>query len=155
MLRRNPKPMLAVVATYAGIISPSLRKAPQGNAEPWPCRETISAHNPAPSMISTRQAGKEKSGNGRGKPVSRPQQITDFPDGEIELRLTLTSTVEVLPWILGWQTHAKVLEPAAFVELVTNTVRDMGDVYTRTPSSVTAPAAPLVAPPHHSSPPMR
>jgi proteasome accessory factor B len=83
------------------------------------------------------------------------QQITDLPDGEIDLRLTLTSTVEVLPWILGWQSHARVLEPAALVELVTKTIRDMGDVYTRTPSSAAPPAAPLVAPPHHSSPPMR
>ena len=85
------------------------------------------------------------------------QQITDLPNGEIELSLTLTSTVEVLPWILGWQTHAKVLEPAALVELAVKTIRDMGDVYAR-PCPATPPGAPpLACAPHGqtSSLPMR
>jgi proteasome accessory factor B len=77
------------------------------------------------------------------------QQITDLQDGEIELRLTLTSTVEVLPWILGWQNHAKVLEPAELVDQVVKAIRTMGDVYGRAACTETSPNAPLLVQPQH------
>jgi len=53
------------------------------------------------------------------------QQVQALPHDELELKLTLTSTVEVLPWILRWGAHAKVLAPQELVGTVGNTVRDM------------------------------
>jgi proteasome accessory factor B len=46
------------------------------------------------------------------------QEIIPLPGDEIELKLTLTSMVEVIPWILSWGTHAKVLSPTELVSAV-------------------------------------
>ncbi len=41
------------------------------------------------------------------------QNLTDLAGGGVELALTVTSTVELRPWILGWGSLCEVLEPEA------------------------------------------
>lgn len=40
------------------------------------------------------------------------QRLTDTSDGGLEMTLTVTSAVELKPWILGWGSLCEVLEPA-------------------------------------------
>lgn len=51
------------------------------------------------------------------------QEIKALANGEIELKLTLTSIVEVSQWILSWGEHAKALAPAELVDCITRTLR--------------------------------
>jgi proteasome accessory factor B len=46
------------------------------------------------------------------------QEVKPLKDGEIELRLNLSSLVEVKRWILSWGSEARVLGPRALVESV-------------------------------------
>lgn len=39
------------------------------------------------------------------------QRLRALPDGGVELALTVTSTVELRPWILGWGSLCEVLDP--------------------------------------------
>lgn len=41
------------------------------------------------------------------------QRLTDLAGGGLDLTLTVTSTVELRPWILGWGSLCEVLEPEA------------------------------------------
>ncbi len=50
------------------------------------------------------------------------QEIRRLPKDEIELKPTLTSTVEILRWILSWGNHAKALAPAELVKAVAETL---------------------------------
>ena len=52
------------------------------------------------------------------------QEIKQLADDEIELRLTLTSIVEVSQWILSWGDHAKALAPVELVDSITKTLRE-------------------------------
>jgi predicted DNA-binding transcriptional regulator YafY len=48
-----------------------------------------------------------------------PSQRTEkTADGGVELRLVVSSTVELLPWVLGWGPACEVLEPASLREQV-------------------------------------
>jgi predicted DNA-binding transcriptional regulator YafY len=40
------------------------------------------------------------------------QAIEERPDGSVEMRLAVASTIELVPWILGWGEACEVLEPA-------------------------------------------
>lgn len=44
------------------------------------------------------------------------QEVKTLDSGEIELKLTLTSLVEVSQWLLSWGEHAKVLAPKELVD---------------------------------------
>lgn len=46
------------------------------------------------------------------------QQLTETAEGGVELRLKLSSLVEIQRWILGWGGHAAALAPPALVESV-------------------------------------
>ena len=46
------------------------------------------------------------------------QKVHQLPNNEIELTLTLTSTVEIIPWILSWGNHGKALAPKELMEEV-------------------------------------
>lgn len=46
------------------------------------------------------------------------QRLTANPDGTLDLSLTVASTVELLPWILGWGRHCRVLAPQGLAEQV-------------------------------------
>jgi len=39
------------------------------------------------------------------------QQLTDGPDGQVDMRVTVAGTVEIAPWILGWGDAVEVLAP--------------------------------------------
>ena len=54
----------------------------------------------------------------REKKWHASQQIEELRDGAIELRLRLSSLVEVQRWVLGWGGHAQALEPPEFVASV-------------------------------------
>ncbi len=47
----------------------------------------------------------------RETPWHPSQRLLDLPDGGVELTLTVTSTTELRPWILGWGSLCQVLEP--------------------------------------------
>jgi predicted DNA-binding transcriptional regulator YafY len=57
------------------------------------------------------------------------QRIRSLPAGEIEMKLTLTSTIEIIPWILRWGVHAKALAPKDLVETIAKTISGMADRY--------------------------
>jgi predicted DNA-binding transcriptional regulator YafY len=39
------------------------------------------------------------------------QQLADVRDGGLTLTVTVSSTTEILPWILGWGRHCEVIYP--------------------------------------------
>jgi len=51
------------------------------------------------------------------------QRLIELPDGGVELRLRLSSLVEVQRWILSWSGRAKVLAPADLVQSVREAAR--------------------------------
>jgi proteasome accessory factor B len=53
----------------------------------------------------------------------RSQQITELPDGGVEMTLTVAGIVEIRPWILGWGDAVEVLEPPELREVVAGAVR--------------------------------
>jgi proteasome accessory factor B len=59
----------------------------------------------------------------------RSQRIESLPGDEIEMKLTLTSTVEIIPWILRWGVHAKALAPEDLVETIVKTICGMAKHY--------------------------
>jgi proteasome accessory factor B len=52
------------------------------------------------------------------------QEIHQLPNDEIEIKLTLTSTVEISRWILSWGAHAKALAPTELVKIITQTLQE-------------------------------
>ena len=46
------------------------------------------------------------------------QQMKPLSNGEAEIEFLLTSTVEFLPWVLNWGSHAKVIAPENFAQEV-------------------------------------
>lgn len=52
------------------------------------------------------------------------QEIIQLANEEIELKLTLTSTVEISRWILSWGNHAKALTPIALVNAILQTLQE-------------------------------
>jgi proteasome accessory factor B len=51
------------------------------------------------------------------------QQLVELPGGGVELRLKLSSLIEVQRWILGWAGHARVLAPGELVASVKDAAR--------------------------------
>lgn len=52
----------------------------------------------------------------REKKWHESQQLIELPDGGIELRMTLSSLVEIKRWILSWGGHAVAIEPPELAE---------------------------------------
>ena len=59
----------------------------------------------------------------------RSQEIRELKNGEIELRLELSSFVEIVPWILGWGEHARAVAPEALVKEVAGVVAGLAREY--------------------------
>jgi len=57
------------------------------------------------------------------------QKIRELGNGEIELKLELSSFVEIVPWILSWGEHARGTSPRALVKAVREVVQKLGKVY--------------------------
>ncbi|MBI3192116.1 MAG: WYL domain-containing protein, partial [Pedosphaera parvula] len=51
------------------------------------------------------------------------QELRELPDGGVELRLKLSSLVEIQRWVLGWGGSAVVTQPAELVEAVKQAAR--------------------------------
>jgi predicted DNA-binding transcriptional regulator YafY len=57
------------------------------------------------------------------------QKVRELGNGEIEVSFELSSLVEIVPWILGWGTHARAVAPAALVRAVGEVVETLGGIY--------------------------
>jgi predicted DNA-binding transcriptional regulator YafY len=53
----------------------------------------------------------------------RSQELTELPDGGLELAVTVNGIVEIQPWILSWGDGVEVLEPAELRDAVAASVR--------------------------------
>ena len=53
----------------------------------------------------------------------RSQQVTELPDGRVELSVTVAGIVEIRPWILSWGDGVEVLAPAELREAVARSLR--------------------------------
>jgi len=53
----------------------------------------------------------------------RSQELTELPDGGLELAFTVNGIVEIQPWILSWGDGVEVLEPAELRDAVAAAVR--------------------------------
>lgn len=60
------------------------------------------------------------------------QEIHQLPNEEIELKMRLTSTVEISRWILSWGEHAKAVAPAELARDIERTLRKTLGGYTAT-----------------------
>ena len=59
----------------------------------------------------------------------RSQELTERPDGGVDLSVTVAGTVEIRPWILSWGQGVEVLEPPELREAVAEAVRDAAARY--------------------------
>lgn len=59
------------------------------------------------------------------------QELRESKDGSVELRLTLSSLLEIQRWILGWGGNATVLQPPALVAAVQEAARKLLANYPR------------------------
>src|SRR6266481_5219291 len=57
------------------------------------------------------------------------QELRALKNGEVELKLELSSFVEIVPWILGWGVHARAIAPKALVVAVKEVVKGLGRGY--------------------------
>jgi predicted DNA-binding transcriptional regulator YafY len=57
------------------------------------------------------------------------QQISAWPDGSIEMRLTVGSTLEMKPWIRQWGPDVEVLAPESLRNEIANEMRQAGAQY--------------------------
>ena len=53
------------------------------------------------------------------------QKINELTDGRLEFTLELSSLEEIMPWILSWGEHVRVLEPAALRTQLRETLTKM------------------------------
>jgi proteasome accessory factor B len=61
----------------------------------------------------------------REKKWHESQQLTELPDGGVELRLTLSSLSEIERWILGWAGNARVVQPPELIESVKKSAQNI------------------------------
>jgi len=59
----------------------------------------------------------------------RSQELTELPDGGIELAVTVAGTVEIKPWVLSWGDGVEVLEPPELRQAVAASVRAAAERY--------------------------
>ena len=59
----------------------------------------------------------------------RSQELTELPDGDVELAVTVNGIVEIQPWILSWGDGVEVLEPEALRAAVAEAVRGAATRY--------------------------
>jgi predicted DNA-binding transcriptional regulator YafY len=57
------------------------------------------------------------------------QRIADAADGGLLMTVDVTSTVEMVPWILGWGRHCEVLAPANLRRQIGAELADAAGVY--------------------------
>ena len=57
------------------------------------------------------------------------QELTELPDGGVELAVTVAGIIEIRPWILSWGEGVEVLEPPALRLAVADAVREAAARY--------------------------
>jgi proteasome accessory factor B len=57
------------------------------------------------------------------------QELTDLPDGSVELKLRLSSLVEIQRWLLSWGSNVKVLEPAELAQNIKTEAEKIARLY--------------------------
>jgi predicted DNA-binding transcriptional regulator YafY len=57
------------------------------------------------------------------------QHLETQPDGRLQMTLTVASTVEILPWILGWGAHCEVLSPGPLRKQVAEELAQAAGIY--------------------------
>jgi len=57
------------------------------------------------------------------------QRLQDASDGGVDLSLTVASTTELVPWILGWGPNCRVLAPAELRERIAAETRAAAAMY--------------------------
>ena len=55
------------------------------------------------------------------------QQLSDGPKGSVLMTVTVTGTIEITPWILGWGDAVEVLAPPDLREKIAAVARKMGE----------------------------
>jgi proteasome accessory factor B len=65
----------------------------------------------------------------RGRQWHSSQTLTELPEGGARLQMRLNGLEEIERWILSWGTHARVIGPAALVEMVKKTATAVGGLY--------------------------
>lgn len=61
----------------------------------------------------------------REKRWHHSQHLRRLPDGGAELRLKVSSLIEIRRWVLGWGSAAKVIRPPELADAVPQTARDI------------------------------
>jgi proteasome accessory factor B len=59
----------------------------------------------------------------------RSQELTELPEGGLELAVTVAGIVEIRPWILSWGEGVEVLEPPELREAIAASVREAAARY--------------------------
>ncbi len=59
----------------------------------------------------------------------RSQELTDLPDGGVELTVRVNGIIEIRPWILSWGDQVEVLEPPELREAVATAARGLAGRY--------------------------
>ena len=59
----------------------------------------------------------------------KSQQLIELPDGEVEVRMWLAPTVELVSWILGWGATCEVLAPESLRGQVASTLSAASSLY--------------------------
>jgi predicted DNA-binding transcriptional regulator YafY len=59
----------------------------------------------------------------------KSQKVKELGNGEIELSFELSSTVELVPWILSWGEHARAVTPKSLVNEVKRTAAQIAKLY--------------------------
>lgn len=60
---------------------------------------------------------------------SEGQEITDLPDGEVELRFMAADEDELLGWVLSFGNGAELMEPESLRHKLFDEVCDLWDMY--------------------------
>src|SRR5919108_2904400 len=55
------------------------------------------------------------------------QQLSDGPNGSVLMTITVTGTIEITPWILGWGDAVEVVAPPDLREKIAAVARKMGE----------------------------
>jgi proteasome accessory factor B len=63
------------------------------------------------------------------------QRLDALPGGGVEMRLAVASTLELVPWVLGWGEACEVLAPAELREHVARHLRDGAALYGAPPAT--------------------
>jgi predicted DNA-binding transcriptional regulator YafY len=98
---------------------------PQGFSLERRLRDSFGVHSGEGRYDVTIQFSSQVADYIREKRWHDSQQLRELKDGGVELRLKLSSLVEIERWVLGWGGNARVMQPVELVESVRRAARAM------------------------------